>query len=127
MTAELEAVLWVHATVTNPVDLAGAGEQDVASYARGVAVLLGSDQVDGVLLTGYFGGYSTEESNLTEPGWPRRGHARAAAVAAQGKPLVVQTIYPDGPSAQVLRAAGVPVHRDVDRACTCWPAWSRRG
>ena len=41
----------------------------------------------------------------------------AEAVAAQGKPLVVQTIHPDGPSAQVLRAAGVPVHRDVDRAC----------
>ena len=36
VTAELEAALWTHATVTNPVDLAGAGEQDVASYARGV-------------------------------------------------------------------------------------------
>jgi acyl-CoA synthetase (NDP forming) len=30
---------------------------------------------------------------------------------------VVQTIYPDSPAAQVLRAAGIPVHRDVDRAC----------
>ena len=37
VTAELEAALWAQATVTNPVDLAGAGEQDVASYARGVA------------------------------------------------------------------------------------------
>ena len=42
----------------------------------------------------------------------------ADAVAAQGKPLVVQTIYPDSPASQVLRAAGIPVHRDVDRACT---------
>ena len=116
VTAELEAALWTHATVTNPVDLAGAGEQDVASYARGVAVLLGSDQVDGVLLTGYFGGYSTEESNLTEPELAA-ARQMAEAVAAQDKPLVVQTIYPDGPSAQVLRAAGIPVHRDVDRAC----------
>jgi acetate---CoA ligase (ADP-forming) len=116
VTAQLEAALWKHASVTNPVDLAGAGEQDVASYARGVEVLLGSDQVDGVLLTGYFGGYSTEESNLTEPELAA-AHQMSEAVAAQGKPLVVQTIYPDGPSAQVLRAAGVPVHRDVDRAC----------
>ncbi len=117
VTAELETALWAQATVTNPVDLAGAGEQDVASYARGVAVLLGSDQVDGVLLTGYFGGYSTEESSLTGPELAA-ALQMADAVVAQGKPLVVQTIYPDGPSAQVLRAAGVPVHRDVDRACT---------
>ena len=115
VTTELEAALWTHATVTNPVDLAGAGEQDVASYARGVAVLLDSDQVDGVLLTGFFGGYSTEESNLTEPELAA-ARQMAEAVAAQAKPLVVQTIYPDSPSSRLLRSAGVPVHRDVDRA-----------
>ncbi len=117
VTAELEAALWARATVTNPVDLAGAGEQDVASYARAVGALLASDQVDGVLLTGYFGGYSTEQSNLSEPELVA-AHLMADAVAAQAKPLVVQTIYPESPASQVLRAVGIPVHRDVDRACT---------
>jgi acetate---CoA ligase (ADP-forming) len=117
VTTELEAALWAQATVTNPVDLAGAGEQDVASYARGVETLLASDQVDGVLLTGYFGGYSTERSNLTEPELAA-ARQMADAVAAQGKPLVVQTIYPESPASQVLRAVGIPVHRDIDRACT---------
>ena len=117
VTTELESALWAQATVTNPVDLAGAGEQDVASYARGVQILLASEQVDGVLLTGYFGGYSTEQSNLTAPELAA-AHQMADAVAAQDKPLVVQTIYPDSPASQVLRAAGIPVHRDVDRACT---------
>ena len=117
VTDELEAALWAQATVTNPVDLAGAGEQDLASYARGVQTLLASDQVDGVLLTGYFGGYSTEQSNLTAPELAA-AHQMADAVAAQGKPLVVQTIYPESPACQVLRAVGIPVHRDVDRACT---------
>jgi len=112
----LETALWAQATVTNPVDLAGAGEQDAASYARGVALLLASDQIDGVLLTGFFGGYSTEQSSLTEPELAAAAQM-AATVAAQGKPLVVHTIYPDSPSAEVLRAAGIPVHRDVDRAC----------
>ena len=88
----------------------------MASYARGVEVLLGADEVDGVLMTGYFGGYSTEESDLTQPELAA-ARQMADAVAAQGKPVVVQTIYPDGPTAQVLRAAGIPVHRDVDRAC----------
>ncbi len=117
VTTELEVALWAQATVTNPVDLAGAGEQDVACYARGVQSLLASDQVDGVLLTGYFGGYTTEESNLTGPELAA-AHLMADAVAAQGKPLVVQTIYPESPASQVLRAVGIPVHRDVDRACT---------
>jgi len=116
VTAELEAALWAQATVTNPVDLAGAGEQDAASYARGVQVLLDCDQVDGVLLTGFFGGYSTEQSNLTEPELAA-ARQMAEIVTAQGKPLVAQTIHPDSPAAQLLRAAGVPVHRDVDRAC----------
>ena len=116
VTTQLERALWAHATVTNPVDLAGAGERDAASYARGVQTLLASDQVDGVLMTGFFGGYSTEQSNLTAPELSA-AHQMADAVAAQGKPLVVQTIYPDSPASQVLRAVGIPVHRDVDRGC----------
>ncbi|GAB2444493.1 acetate--CoA ligase family protein [Nocardioides hungaricus] len=116
LTAELESALWAQATVTNPVDLAGAGERDVASYARGVEILLASDQVDGVLLTGYFGGYSADRSGLAERE-VAAARQLADAVAAQRKPLVVQTIHPGSPSSRVLAAAGIPVHRDVDRAC----------
>ena len=115
--ASSRSALWAQATVTNPVDLAGAGEQDVASYARGVQALLASDQVDGVLLTGYFGGYSTEQSNLTGAGAGRgppdgRRGRRAGQAARRADDL------PGQPASQVLRAAGIPVHRDVDRACT---------
>ena len=117
VTTELQAALGPRATVTNPVDLAGAGEQDVASYARGLRTLLACEQVDGVLLTGYFGGYSAGQSNLTGPELAAAREV-AEAVTAQGKPLVVQTIYPDSPASRVLRAAGIPVHRDVDRGCT---------
>ena len=116
VTTELESALWAQATVTNPVDLAGAGERDLASYARGVRVLLDCDDVDGVLLTGYFGGYAAWQADLAAP---ELAAARqiAEAVAAQHKPLVVHTVQPDSPAGRVLRAAGVPVHRDVDRGC----------
>lgn len=113
---DLAAALWSQAIVTNPVDLAGAGEQDPQSYARGVGLLLASEQVDGVLLTGFFGGYSTEQTTLTEPELAAAALI-AAEVAAQDKPLVVQTIHHDSPSSLLLRAAGIPVHRDIDRAC----------
>ncbi len=115
--SELEAALGSRSTLTNPVDLAGAGEQDLASYARAVRVLLASDQVDGVLLTGYFGGYADWQPDLAGPELAA-AHQMAAVVAAQGKPLVVQSVDPESPAGRALRGAGVPVHRDVDRAAT---------
>ena len=77
--------------------------------------LLAADDVDAVLLTGYFGGYSTGTTNLTEPELEAARMIGAAAVE-WGKPVVVQTIFPDSPSPVLLDAA-IPVHRDIDRAC----------
>ena len=112
----LVEALWASSTTTNPVDLAGAGDRDPLGYARAVDVLLAADEVDGVLMTGYFGGYSTEESGLQDAELAAAS-AIAATVRAQSKPVVVHTIFPAGPTASVLRSAGIPVHRDVDRAC----------
>ena len=109
--------------MTNPVDLAGAGEQDLASYARGVRVLLASDEVDGVLLTGYFGGYSTEQSDLAAPELAA-ARQMADAVAAQGKPLVVQTIYPDSPPAGCCGPRASPCTATSTARARCWPASS---
>src|SRR5206468_1037186 len=89
---------------------------DPLGYARAVEVLLGADEVDGVLMTGYFGGYSTEDSGL-EGAELAAAEAIAGAARSQSKPVVVHTIFPSGPTATVLRSAGIPVHRDVDRAC----------
>ena len=68
-----------------------------------------------MLMTGYFGGYSTQESALA-PLEVAAAQVLAEVVTAQSKPVVVHTIYPDGPDRALLRAAGIPVHRDVDRA-----------
>jgi len=115
------AVLGEGSTVTNPVDLAGAGDRDPLAYARGVAALLAAEEVDAVLLTGYFGGYSTGTTNLTRP---EMEASRMIGAAATGwnKPVVVQTIFPGSPSARVLVDAAIPVHRDIDRACDVLPA-----
>ena len=42
----------------NPVDLAGAGEQDFWNFERVNTAVLESGEVDAVIFTGYFGGYS---------------------------------------------------------------------
>lgn len=115
--ARLRAALWEPSPVTNPVDLAGIGEQDPSSYGRGLGELLASDEVDAVLMTGYFGGYSTEDGSLG----PRELLAAAdlvARVRAQDKPVIVHSIFPGSPSCQVLSSGGVPVYRDVAAAVT---------
>ena len=50
------------------------GEQDVFSFAHSTRALLEDDDVDAVLFTAYFGGYSTLASDLGEPR-ARRGRA----------------------------------------------------
>ncbi|RLV50770.1 CoA-binding protein [Nocardioides mangrovicus] len=111
----LRSVLRPSSTTSNPVDLAGAGDRDPTAYALAVTSLLDAADVDGVLLTGWFGGYSSQADG---PGELELAAAAtiAEAVTAQPKALVVHTVFPDSPTALVLRAAGVPVHRDVRRA-----------
>ena len=50
-----------------------------------------------MLLTGYFGGYSTEPGGVHEVELAA-AHAIAAAVRAQDKPVVVHTIFPTSPT-----------------------------
>jgi acyl-CoA synthetase (NDP forming) len=103
------------AATTNPVDFAGAGEQDLSTYERVPRLLLESGEVDSVLLTGYLGGYSATSDELREPETEAaRGLARAAREA--GRTVVVQTMYWQEAPALALRAADVPVYRDTGSA-----------
>jgi acetate---CoA ligase (ADP-forming) len=114
--ARLRDALWAQSHVTNPVDLAGAGEQDPDSYARAFAVLQSCDDVDAVLVTGYFGGYSSGEDGLTGLGPAECGAAKQIAADAAAKPTAVQSIYPDAPACTILRDGAVPVYAAIEDA-----------
>ena len=113
--ATLRDLLPPTAPTANPVDLAGAGEQDVFSFAHTTRALLEADDADAVLFTAYFGGYSTLSDEMRD-----REVAVAELVAEaateSGKPLVVHTMYASSPAAHALRAAGVPVYRVIESA-----------
>lgn len=113
--ARLRGLLPPTAPTANPVDLAGAGEQDVFSFARTTRALLEADDADVVLFTAYFGGYSTHSDEMRDNEVAVAG-LLAEAVAATGRPLVVHTMYAGSPAAQALRAAGVPVYRVIESA-----------
>ncbi|NIH83268.1 acetate--CoA ligase family protein [Amycolatopsis granulosa] len=103
------------AGVRNPIDLAGAGEQDITSFARVLEVTLAEPDTDAVLLTGYFGGYREYGERLAA-GELATARRMAALVRGQGKPVVVHTMRPDSPAARVLAERGVPVFGAVEQA-----------
>jgi acyl-CoA synthetase (NDP forming) len=111
----LQAILPPTAAIENPVDVAGGGEYDVFNFARVVELLLRSDELDSVFLTGYFGGYSTysEEHAAREV---EAAAAMAKYAADAGKPFIVQTMYWRSAAAEALRDGGMPVYRDLEGA-----------
>ena len=113
--ARLAEALPPTATLTNPVDFAGGGEQDISSFAKVARALLESGEVDSVLFTGYFGGYAhySEEFRRREVE-SAEGMARAAADT--GMPLLAHTMYWRSQPAAMLRANGVPVFREIEAA-----------
>ena len=115
LRATLAADLPATSSTVNPVDLAGAGEQDFGSYARVVGTLLRSGEVDTVLLVGYLGGYTHQSDDLAKREL-EVAKSLAAAARESGRPLACQLMYADAPPAQLLRAEGVPVYREVERA-----------
>jgi acetate---CoA ligase (ADP-forming) len=109
------------ASTKNPVDLAGGGEEDFYNYSRMARELLESNEVDGLLMTGYFGGYSqySEEFSERETDVAR---VIARAVEETGKPLVAQSMYPDLEPNRVLREHGIPVYLTIEAAASAMAA-----
>jgi len=113
------------ASVANPVDFAGGGEQRLMSYADVGRLLLESDDVDAVLLTGYFGGYAVDLPALAEEELAAAGALASAAAETSGT-LVVHMSYAESPVAALLRRAGVPVYDDVASAAAALSLLARQ-
>ncbi len=125
LQSQLKASLPPTAVAANPVDLAGGGEQDFFSFSRTARGLLESGEVDGVLMTGYFGGYSQYSDEFLGAETEVAGEIARAAVDS-GRPLVAQSMYHDAAPNQALRAAGVPVYATIEAAVAALAALAER-
>ncbi len=99
----------------NPVDLAGAGEQDFWSFERVLGAVLDSGEADAVLFTGYFGGYSDMNAEFTESE-TAVGRAIAERARTSGCPLVTQAMYWRSEPVVALREGGTPAYREIESA-----------
>src|SRR3984893_2329194 len=113
--AKVGATLPPAAATSNPVDLAGGGEQFLLNYATTVQALAKSGEVDAVVLTGYFGGYGGESDEF-ESAEIEVARTMAAAADASGRSLVIQTMYPASAASKTLRSLDVPVYADINVA-----------
>ncbi|MBU8811407.1 acetate--CoA ligase family protein [Mycolicibacterium goodii] len=115
LSTALRPLLPPSAGVTNPVDIAGGGEQDIGCFASVLDAVMSSAEIDSVLLTGYFGGYAEYGEGLARDELDVA--ARIATIAqTHQKPLVVHTMHSVSKAARVLIDAGVPVFAAVDDA-----------
>jgi len=112
-----------NATVANPIDVAGAGEQDITCFTRVAGHLVASRDIDAVVMTGYFGGFRDYSDELAV-GEVQAARDIARAVAERGATYVSHTMFPQSPAAQALREGGIAVYRNVETAA--W-ALSRLG
>lgn len=101
------------AGAANPVDLAGAGEQDLNTYSRIVEILLGSGEVDTVVLSGYFGCYGSDTPALLDRELEVVA-GLAASVRLHQRPVVVHSMSHDSDAVRHLRSQAVPTLPTID-------------
>ena len=115
LASALRETLPPSAGTTNPVDVAGAGEQDVGVFARTLDLVLSAPDADAALVTGWFGAYG-EYGPAMAAAEIAAAEAMAAGAGAHRKPVALHTLAPESAAAAVLRAAGIPVFRALDDA-----------
>lgn len=112
-SASLAGLLPATAAVANPVDLAGGGEQDLATYARVVDVLASSGEVDAVVLSGYFGCYGADTPALEEREL-EVVETLADTARTHQRPILVHSMSHDSTAVRSMRAQAVPTLHTID-------------
>jgi acetyltransferase len=121
----LAVALSPSASLANPVDIAGAADANPGCFAECVEILLDDEQVDGLLISGLFGGYGVRFSDTLTPKELVAADRIVELSHKSGKPVIVHTLYGalHGDARPValdrLRKAGIPVHASSELAVSC--------
>ncbi len=125
----LRKLMPARATSNNPIDVAGATDEDPLSFATIAEVCLQDPSIDGVIITGLFGGYRmllSEEFGVREETAARE---LGRLVRQYQKPVLVQTVYAryDIPALHLLREEHIPYYESVEITCRAMAALTEIG
>ena len=125
----LQALLPSRATSVNPIDVAGAADEDPQAFAWLAEVCLKDPEVDGVIITGLFGGYRWLLSEDFGPREEAAAHELGKLVRQYKKPLLIQTIYARHaiPALHILREEGIPYYESIEITCRAMAALAEIG
>ncbi|GAC1567358.1 MAG: hypothetical protein NVS3B14_13180 [Ktedonobacteraceae bacterium] len=125
----LRKLMPARATSTNPVDVAGAADEDPLAFAWLTDVCLKDSEVDGVIITGLFGGYRWLLSEDFGPREEAAARELGKLVRYYNKPVLLQSIYArhDIPALCILREEGVPYYESIEITCRAMAALSEIG
>ena len=125
----LRNLMPARATATNPIDVAGAADEDPHSFAWLAEVCLKDPEVDGVIITGLFGGYRWLLSEDFGPREEAAARELGKLVRQYQKPVLLQTVYAryDIPALRILREVGIPFYESIEITCRAMAALSEIG
>jgi acetate---CoA ligase (ADP-forming) len=125
---KLASLLPSAAATTNPIDVAGGTDSNPALFADCARVLLDDQSVDGLLISGLYGGYSVRFSHSLVEMELETTRRMVSLPQEYGKPILVHSLYGAlhadlRPVPLVrLREAGIPVYDSLEKAVRCMEA-----
>jgi acetyltransferase len=117
----LENMLTATAALANPIDVAGATDENPGLLAECAEVLLQDNEVDALFVVGMFGGYHLRFGERLAGAEEEAGRHLARLGSTYGKPIVMHSVYaPYRPAPlTVVGDAGVPVFGSIETAVKC--------
>jgi len=109
---------------SNPIDYGGTAEENPHMITECVKVCMEDDQIDGIFLTGFFGGFKDIIAPHVAELEEKASKDMVDLVQKYKKPLFVHTSFARDPikSLDILKAAGVPVIESSERTAQCLSA-----
>jgi acyl-CoA synthetase (NDP forming) len=109
---------------SNPIDYGGTAEENPHMITECVNVCMEDDQVDGIFITGFFGGFKDIIAPHVAELEEKASQDMVDLVQKYTKPLFVHTSFARDPikSLDILKAAGVPVIESSERTAQCLSA-----
>ena len=114
---------------SNPIDYGGTAEENPHMITECVRVCMEDEQVDGIYITGFFGGFKDIIAPHVAELEEQTSRDLLALVKENKKPVFVHTSFATEPikALDILKTGGVPVFESSERTARCLSALMKFG